>query len=128
MAEYVFRLGYRRLEWKCDSRNSASRRAAERFGFSAEGVFRQHMILKGENRDTAWYAMLDKDWPRLGNAFRNWLEPANFDHNGLQLRPLREVMALIVPISKQRAHLCEACRPTGEALITLKPHESRAVC
>ncbi|MVA95748.1 GNAT family N-acetyltransferase [Nitratireductor sp. CAU 1489] len=81
-------LGYRRFEWKCNDRNAPSKRAAERFGFSFEGVFRQHMVVKGENRDTAWYAMIDSDWPVLKRAFEAWLDPANFDGEGRQLRRL----------------------------------------
>jgi RimJ/RimL family protein N-acetyltransferase len=89
-ASYVFdALGYRRFEWKCNNRNAPSKRAAERFGFEFEGVFRQHMIVKGENRDTAWFAMLDGDWPRLRAQYERWLDPANFDADGKQLTPLR---------------------------------------
>ncbi len=89
-ARYVFEeLGYRRFEWKCDDRNAPSRRAALRFGFSFEGIFRQHMVVKGENRDTAWYAMLDRDWPRLREAYEAWLDPANFDEAGRQRDRLR---------------------------------------
>lgn len=77
-------LGMRRLEWKCDALNAPSRKAAERFGFTFEGVFRQHMIVKGRNRDTAWYAMLDKDWPRIRRGFEFWLQPGNFDERGRQ--------------------------------------------
>jgi RimJ/RimL family protein N-acetyltransferase len=82
-------LGVRRLEWKCDSLNAASRKAAERFGFAFEGLFRQHMIIKGRNRDTAWYAMLDKDWPRVRKAFETWLLPENFDATGRQKAKLQ---------------------------------------
>src|SRR5690606_15505341 len=75
-AAYVFdQLGYRRFEWKCDAGNEASRRAALRFGFTFEGVFRQHMLVKGLNRDTAWFSMLDAEWPALRSAFQAWLEP-----------------------------------------------------
>ncbi|MFI4888935.1 MAG: GNAT family N-acetyltransferase [Steroidobacterales bacterium] len=85
MASYVFDdLGYRRFEWKCDSLNEPSRRAALRFGFQFEGIFRQHMWIKGKNRDTAWYAMLDGDWPALRAAYDRWLEPGNFDALGRQ--------------------------------------------
>ena len=77
-------LGYRRLEWKCDSLNAASRRAAARFGFSYEGVFRQHMIYKGRNRDTAWFAMTDGDWPAIRAGFEQFLDPGNFDETGAQ--------------------------------------------
>ncbi|QDZ02750.1 GNAT family N-acetyltransferase [Nitratireductor mangrovi] len=93
-ARYVFEeLGYRRYEWKCNDRNAPSKRAAERFGFSFEGVFRQHLIVKGENRDTAWYAMLDKDWPAAKRAFETWLDPANFDDSGRQKRRLEDFRA-----------------------------------
>ena len=84
----AFRLGYRRFEWKCDSLNAPSRRAAERYGFVFEGVFRQAVVTKGRNRDTAWYAILDRDWPRLESAFDAWLAPENFDAAGRQRRPL----------------------------------------
>jgi RimJ/RimL family protein N-acetyltransferase len=77
-------LGYRRFEWKCNNLNEPSKRAAERFGFSFEGVFRQHMVVKGRNRDTAWYAMLDREWPARKQAFERWLSPDNFDAQGRQ--------------------------------------------
>lgn len=84
-ARHVFEdLGYRRFEWKCNADNAPSRRAALRFGFSFEGIFRQHMVVKGENRDTAWYAMLDHEWPKLRQAYDAWLDPMNFDENDLQ--------------------------------------------
>lgn len=82
-------LGVRRLEWKCDSLNAPSRRAAERFGFTFEGIFRQHFIVKGRNRDTAWFAMLDKDWPRVRKGFEAWLTPDNFDQKGRQKAKLQ---------------------------------------
>ena len=89
-AAYVFdALGYRRFEWKCNDLNAPSKRAAERFGFQFEGVFRQHMIIKGANRDTAWFAMLDGDWPRLKAEYQRWLAPENFDAAGQQKTPLR---------------------------------------
>ena len=89
LARYVFEtLGYRRYEWKCDSRNAASRRAAERFGFTFEGIFRQHMIRKGVNRDTAWFSMLDSEWPSRKAAFEAWLAPSNFESNGRQKKGL----------------------------------------
>jgi RimJ/RimL family protein N-acetyltransferase len=79
-ARYAFEvLGNRRFEWKCNDRNEPSKRAAERFGFTFEGVFRQHMIQKGENRDTAWFAMLDSEWPSRKAGFEAWLDPQNFD-------------------------------------------------
>jgi RimJ/RimL family protein N-acetyltransferase len=86
-------LGYRRLEWKCNALNAASRRAADRFGFTFEGVFRNHQVLKGRNRDTAWYAIVDRDWPAVRSAFQAWLAPDNFDSAGRQRRSLRELMA-----------------------------------
>lgn len=82
-------LGYRRVEWKCNDLNAASRRAAERLGFSYEGTFRQAGIVKGRNRDTAWYAMIDGDWPAVRAAAEAWLAPANFDAEGRQKTPLR---------------------------------------
>jgi RimJ/RimL family protein N-acetyltransferase len=84
-------LGYRRLEWKCDALNAPSRQAADRFGFSFEGVFAQHMIVKGRNRDTAWYAITDRRWPAIRDAFRAWLAPENQTPAG-QLRPLSAFM------------------------------------
>lgn len=84
-ARHVFDdLGYRRFEWKCNAANAPSRRAAERFGFVYEGTFRQHMIVRGENRDTAWFAMLDGDWQRLKAEYERWLDPANFAPDGTQ--------------------------------------------
>lgn len=89
-ARYVFDdLGYRRFEWKCNARNQPSRNAAVRFGFSYEGTFRQHMIIKGQNRDTAWFAMLDGDWPRLKSGYERWLDPSNFEDGGGQKSKLR---------------------------------------
>jgi RimJ/RimL family protein N-acetyltransferase len=91
MARHVFEeLGYRRYEWKCNALNLPSRRAALRLRFSFEGVFRQHMIVKGRNRDTAWYSMLDSEWPATKAAFERWLDPSNFDGDGRQRRRLGE--------------------------------------
>ncbi len=85
MARYVFEeLGYRRYEWKCNSLNQPSRRAAQRLGFQYEGLFRQHMIIKGVNRDTAWFSMLDSEWPSRKAGFERWLQPENFDETGRQ--------------------------------------------
>jgi RimJ/RimL family protein N-acetyltransferase len=93
-ARYVFDdLGYRRFEWKCDNDNEPSKRAALRFGFAFEGIFRQHMVIKGRNRDTAWFAMLDRDWPSRRAAFEAWLAPDNFDAEGKQKRRLGEWIA-----------------------------------
>lgn len=89
MARHVFDdLGYRRYEWKCNAENAPSRRAAQRYGFTFEGIFRQHMVVKDRNRDTAWFAMLDHEWPNRKAAFETWLAPQNFDAEGKQLRPL----------------------------------------
>lgn len=86
-------LGYRRLEWKCNALNARSRRAAERFGFRYEGLFRQHMVVKGRNRDTAWFAMLDREWPVIRAAFERWLAPENFDDAGRQRQSLSAIRA-----------------------------------
>ncbi|WP_284177739.1 GNAT family protein [Rhabdaerophilum sp. SD176] len=84
-AAYAFdELGYRRFEWKCNDRNEPSKRAALRFGFAYEGLFRQHMVAKGENRDTAWFSMIDPEWPALRAGYEAWLDPGNFDSNGQQ--------------------------------------------
>jgi RimJ/RimL family protein N-acetyltransferase len=92
MARHAFEdMNYRRYEWKCDALNMPSRRAALRLGFSYEGLFRQHMVVKGRNRDTAWYSMLDSDWPARKRAFEQWLDPANFDANGKQRISLAEL-------------------------------------
>jgi RimJ/RimL family protein N-acetyltransferase len=89
MASLVFDdLGYRRLEWKCDSLNVPSRRAAERFGFTYEGIFRQHMVVKGRNRDTAWFSITDGEWPVRRSAFEAWLARENFDEKGRQRKSL----------------------------------------
>lgn len=89
VARYVFdELGYRRLEWKCDSLNEPSRRAATRLGFSYEGRFRNHLVVRGRNRDTDWYAMTAQDWPTVRAAHEQWLDPANFDAEGRQHSPL----------------------------------------
>ena len=89
LAAHIFEdLGYRRFEWKCNDRNAASKRAALRLGFLYEGLFRQHMVTKGENRDTAWFAMLDGEWPARKRAFAAWLDPANFSPDGRQVRRL----------------------------------------
>src|SRR3954465_6666852 len=89
LARHAFdELGYRRLEWKCDALNEPSRKAAERFGFTFEGVFRNHMVIKGRNRDTAWYAITREDWPAIRAAFEAWLAPANHDEHGRQRQSL----------------------------------------
>lgn len=92
MARHIFEdLGYRRYEWKCNANNAPSRRAALRYGFTFEGTFRQHMIIKGRNRDTAWFSMLDSEWPARKAAFEAWLDPANFDADGRQRKSLSEI-------------------------------------
>ena len=93
LAEYLFdTLGYRRFEWKCDSLNQASRNAAERFGFKFEGIFRNDMIVKGRNRDTAWFAMTDGDWAGLKPAYNQWLSDENFDGEGRQKASLSRLI------------------------------------
>jgi RimJ/RimL family protein N-acetyltransferase len=89
MARHVFEdLGYRRYEWKCDALNAPSRRAALRLGFTFEGIFRAHMIIKGRNRDTAWFSITDSEWPARKAAFETWLAPGNFDSHGKQKQSL----------------------------------------
>jgi RimJ/RimL family protein N-acetyltransferase len=85
-------LGYRRYEWKCDTLNEASQKAAKRLGFSFEGIFAQALVYKGRNRDTAWFAMLDHQWPQLKRAFLQWLDPANFDTDGSQKQKLGNLL------------------------------------
>ena len=99
LMERAFELGYRRYEWKCDALNAASRAAAQRLGLSFEGVFRQATVYKGRNRDTAWYAAVDAEWPALREAFLAWLAPGNFDGAGRQRTRLTD---LTRPILKQR--------------------------
>jgi RimJ/RimL family protein N-acetyltransferase len=86
-------LGYRRYEWKCNTFNEPSRRAALRLGFTYEGLFRQHMISRGRNRDTAWFSLLDHEWPLRKRAFERWLDPKNFDANGQQRASLSAIAA-----------------------------------
>ena len=93
LMEWAFTTGYRRFEWKCDALNNPSRRAAQRLGFSYEGVFRQATIVKGRNRDTAWFAMIDAEWPALQHAFATWLDPANFDAQDRQRQRLSDLTA-----------------------------------
>ncbi len=95
MMEWAFEAGYRRFEWKCDALNMASRRAAQRLGLSYEGVFRQAAVVKGRNRDTAWFAAIDAEWPALKEAFRVWLAPNNFDANGAQVERLSDLTRLV---------------------------------
>ena len=93
MAQHIFDLGYRRYEWKCNAMNAPSVRAARRLGFTFEGIFRQHMIVKGRNRDTAWFSMLDLEWPERKANFERWLDPDNFDRHGRQKLSLSELNA-----------------------------------
>jgi len=95
MMERAFGLGYRRYEWKCDSLNAPSRSAAERLGFAFEGIFRQATVYKGRTRDTAWYSILDREWPLLRPAFQSWLDPGNFDASGKQLARLSALTSQI---------------------------------
>ena len=97
--KWSFEAGYRRFEWKCNAENLASRRAAQRFGFSYEGVFRQAAISKGRNRDTAWFAAIDREWPALKAAFETWLDPANFDAHGQQRQRLADLTAPILAMT-----------------------------
>ena len=99
MMRRAFELGYRRYEWKCDALNARSRAAARRLGLSYEGIFRQATVYKGRNRDTAWYAAIDREWPALRAAFEQWLDPANFDESG-----------------RQRARLADLTRPALESI------------
>lgn len=95
MMDWAFRAGYRRYEWKCNALNMASRRAAQRLGFSYEGIFRQATVIKGRNRDTAWFAMIDSEWPALREAYGAWLSPRNFDAAGRQRERLSDLTRLV---------------------------------
>ena len=98
LMKWAFEAGYRRFEWKCDAANLASRRAAERFGMNFEGIFRQATVVKGRNRDTAWYAAIDGEWAALHEAFEMWLSPENFDETGRQKQRLSELTASILVV------------------------------
>jgi RimJ/RimL family protein N-acetyltransferase len=91
MMKWAFDAGYRRYEWKCNALNLPSRWAAERLGFSYEGTFRQHMVIKGRNRDSAWFSVIDKEWPALDAAYSTWLAPSNFDDRGSQISKLSDL-------------------------------------
>lgn len=97
MMKRAFDLGYRRYEWKCDSLNAPSRVAAERLGFKFEGIFRQAVVYKNRSRDTAWYSIIDRDWPALRMAFERWLAPANFDADGRQRERLSDLTKVSEP-------------------------------
>lgn len=96
LTRWAFEAGYRRFEWKCNARNMRSRRAAQRFGFSYEGIFRQAAVVKGQNRDTAWFAAIDGEWPDLCRAYNTWLSPDNFDAGGRQILKLSDLTAPIL--------------------------------
>ncbi|MFN0116388.1 MAG: GNAT family N-acetyltransferase [Paracoccaceae bacterium] len=110
MMDWVFSAGYRRYEWKCDALNLPSRRAAERLGFSFEGIFRQATVVKGRNRDTAWFAVIDKEWPTLRAAYQRWLDPANF---GADLRQRLRLSDLTRPLLFRRDPLLAGDTGTG---------------
>jgi RimJ/RimL family protein N-acetyltransferase len=95
MMQWAFDAGYRRYEWKCNAANMASRRAAQRLGFSFEGVFRQAAVVKGRNRDTAWFSVIDSEWPALREAFQAWLAPSNFSKTGQQHERLSDLTRLV---------------------------------
>jgi RimJ/RimL family protein N-acetyltransferase len=95
MMDWAFSAGYRRYEWKCDALNMPSRRAAQRLGFTYEGIFRQAAVVKGRNRDTAWFAVIDAEWPALREAFSAWLHPTNFDASGRQKERLSDLTRLV---------------------------------
>ncbi len=95
MMRWAFEAGYRRYEWKCNALNLASRRAAQRLGFSYEGIFRQAAVVKGRNRDTAWFACIDTEWPALQRCYEAWLSPANFDAAGRQRERLSDLTQLV---------------------------------
>lgn len=96
LMQWAFEAGYRRFEWKCDAGNMPSRRAAQRFGLSYEGIFRQAGVVRGRNRDTAWFAAIDAEWPALRAAFMRWLDPANFDAAGQQREQLGTLTAPVL--------------------------------
>lgn len=93
LINHAFALGYRRVEWKCDALNAPSRRAARRLGFRLEGLFRQHRVVQGHNRDTAWFSILDHEWPVIARAHGQWLAPNNFDAHGTQRQAMSQMMA-----------------------------------
>ena len=103
MMQWAFDAGYRRFEWKCDALNAPSRRAARRFGFVFDGVFRQATIVKGRNRDTAWFAVIDRDWPQLRAAYETWLDPDNFHAGGDQKQSLSDLTAPLVASGEAEA-------------------------
>ncbi len=115
MMARAFELGYRRYEWKCDALNSPSRLAALRFGFVFEGIFRQATVRKGRNRDTAWYSIIDKEWPSVRRALETWLAPANFDERGRQREALSTLTRAIRGGSDQRRFQLGVASSKGES-------------
>lgn len=114
MLAAAFEAGYRRVEWKCNALNAPSRRAAERLGFRYEGTFHQAQVVKGRNRDTAWYALLDADWPRCARALEAWLSSDNFDSEGRQRASLQALRAGLPPgdgVNHSCAPSCASCSP-----------------
>lgn len=109
MMKHAFELGYRRYEWKCNSLNQPSVNAAMRLGMSFEGLFRQATVVKGHNRDTAWFSIVDRDWPVAKQAFETWLAPANFDSDGKQLSSLSDLTAPIVEARWPKLELDVQC-------------------
>ncbi len=119
LARYVFEdLRYRRYEWKCNALNEPSRRAAQRLGFTFEGVFRQHMIVKGNNRDTAWYSMLDSEWPDRKKKFEAWLRPENFRENGTQRKRLEDEQKMNGAADRER-------RPPHKGVYSVGRHRNK---
>ena len=97
MMKHAFELGYRRYEWKCNDLNQPSRSAAKRLGFQFEGIFRQALIVKEHNRDTAWFSVIDSEWPALAVAFEQWLSPMNFNEEGVQVERLSDIRDSLLP-------------------------------
>ena len=95
MMKWAFEAGYRRYEWKCNAQNLGSRKAAQRLGLSYEGIFRQAAVIKNKNRDTAWFAAIDKEWSALEAAFQAWLAPTNFQSSGQQIESLVDLTQLV---------------------------------
>lgn len=129
LGRHAFRdLGYRRFEWKCNNDNAASRRAAARYGFVPEGVFRQHMIIKGKNRDTAWFSIIDEEWPVVERAFSRWLDPGNFDVRGNQKLALSAMTARETEVGTLKlSRVTSADRAEVEAFQELAYDRNRAI-
>lgn len=124
--DYGFSLGYRRFEWKCNDLNAPSKRAALRFGFQYEGLFRQHMVVKGKNRDTAWFSIIDTEWPVRDAAFRHWLAPSNFEPDGRQkisLSVFNQTVAVDGDIMLRRATLRDAAAISALKTSAYLPNE-----